>query len=348
MSAPPPHAVGPTGPGLAEWEGEDVGVAEIAARLGPLREQATGGLSQALASVLNLIAWAPEPDEGAREEELIEGLADHQPSRVVIVSPDARGGGGGIRAHVETRCSTVGSGGGVCVELIRLALGAEVIPHAASAVVPLLRSDLPTYLWWPAEPDAGSAAFRGLAELSDRMLTEAGRTAPGPQAARALAAHVAERISRVTDLAWAAITPWRQLTVQMLDPAGLARLQEGPSTLLAMHCGTEPTLEALLYAGWLREVVGDALTVRTQPADEGEDAVAAIELVGPTGARLRVDRIFASNAATVTTSVDGEARRRTLPLPHRDRGALLAGELEYQGRDRAFERAVARAAELTR
>ena len=96
--------------------------------------------------MLNLVALGPGVEDGDREEQMIEGLADHHPSRVVIVSPGA--GDGRISAHVEARADTAGA----CVELIRLELGPEILPHAASAVVPLLRSDLPTYLWWPAAP----------------------------------------------------------------------------------------------------------------------------------------------------------------------------------------------------
>ena len=70
----------------------------------------------------------------------------------------------------------------------------------------------------------------------------------------------------------------------------------------------------------------------------------AVEVAGPTGRRLRVERLAGREAATVTvTEADGTVRDRTLPLPDPDRARLLAGELEIQRRDRAFERALARA-----
>jgi hypothetical protein len=43
-------------------------------------------------------------------------------------------------------------------------------------------------------------------------------------------------------------------------------------------------------------------------------------------------------AAVCVTEPDGAERRRVLPLPSPERARLLAGELELQRRDRAFER----------
>jgi hypothetical protein len=72
--------------------------------------------------------------------------------------------------------------------------------------------------------------------------------------------------------------------------------------------------------------------------------VLAVEIAGPTSRHLSVERLPGRDAATVTvTEPDGAVRRRTLPLPDHDRARLLAGELEIQRRDRAFERALARA-----
>jgi hypothetical protein len=54
-----------------------------------------------------------------------------------------------------------------------------------------------------------------------------------------------------------------------------------------------------------------------------------------------VERIEGRPAAAVcVTEPDGGPRRRVLPLPQLDRTRLLAGELELQRRDRAFERAL--------
>ena len=132
-------------------------IAEVADRLAEQRRPPDGGMPFTLSGVLNLVAYAPSRPSSARCSEVIERLADHQPSRaIVLVSWSA--GGEGIDATVSTSCRLAGGPAGVAVELVVLTLRGEARGGAASASVPLLRSELPTVLWWPGAPDASPAA----------------------------------------------------------------------------------------------------------------------------------------------------------------------------------------------
>jgi len=337
-------------PGVREdWDGTGIGIPQVIDRLAVQRRPPDGGMPFTMAGVLNLVAYATDPTEVAEMSRVIEGLADHQPSRAVLLTTDPAGSG--IDATVSTSCRLGADNTGVAVEMVVLTLHGDAAGGAASATVPLLRADLPTVLWWPGPPDAsGDGVLDRLAGVVDRVVTESGR-APGAEGVRALSSWVPGAPASVTDLAWARITAWRQLIAQMIDERSLATLREGSPTVLVAHGGPEPDTGTLLLAGWLRDVVGDGLTVRlaSRPADDGEDGPVAVELDGgATGRRLTIERLAGRAAAAVcVTEPDGAARRRVLPLPGSDRARLLAGELEMQRRDRPFERALAGAAEVT-
>lgn len=320
-----------------EWDGHVGSVAELAARLGQLHHR-PDGRPLPVAGVLNLIA-VPRAEEAGEVEALIESLADHQPSRAVVVA--LAGDGEGIDAHLEARAQILSGSTTVLVELVRLTLHGAAARGAASAVVPLLRSDLPTFLWWPGCPDPGDPVLASLAENTDRVVTEAGRSADGGYAIRCLDATLRGGGPALTDLSWAAITPWRQLVTQLVDAANAQRLRDG-SVAEIWHGGDTPTAEALLLAGWLRDALGERLMVELhgRPDVAGRGLV-ELHLEAAAGRRLSLEAIpdRASVAVSVSTPLR-RGRRRVLPLPVRDRGALLAGELEIQRRDRPFERAV--------
>ena len=104
---------------------------------------------------------------------MIESLADHQPSRAIIVERD--GDGDGIDAHVEARAQLMGSTRTPSrVELVHLRLHGAAAEGAASAVRALLRADLPVYVWWPDLPEPDDPVFVELAGRADRLIAEAG------------------------------------------------------------------------------------------------------------------------------------------------------------------------------
>lgn len=327
-----------TGP-AASWEGRNVTVAEVTRRLAELRCRVCGATPHGRATLLNLVVWAPSDADAEEAFALARGLVG--PSRVVVVSPGGAGEGIRARAVVHAAPSAI-AGVTVCEELVRIDLGGTVAAHAASVVLPLTRGDLPTFLWWPCAPRPDLACYRDLVGLVDRLVLESARTAAGPEAVRLLAAEIGERAAAVTDLAWAAVTPWRQLIAQMLTPPRVAALRTGPSRATVRHPAGPPPLETLLLGGWLLDAIGGKLTVVPTQAGHGVPPVAGIELTGPEGRTLRADRVEGSASCTVRVVDEPGAapRRRTLPLRLLDRAGLIAGELELQGHDASFERAV--------
>ena len=338
--APPVSSAAPVGPDA--WDGIGVSIAEVEDQLAEQRRPPGGGIPFSLSGVLNLVAYAPTVDELGPMQEVIEGLADHQASRTIMIVESAEGSG--MDASVSTSCRLMEDHPTMALELVVLTIRGETREGEASAAMPLLRSELPTVLWWPGPPDtAAGSSLAALAGLADRVVTEAGRAHDAAAALRALAGWApGEEGPAVTDLAWAAITPWRQLIVQVLDPESLSAVRPGAQVVI-VHSAPDPDVTTLLMAGWLRDLLGPAAGVELRPRDAARSGgLLAVEIEGSTGRRLHVERLPGRDAATVTVNEpDGTVRARTLPLPDPHRARLLAGELEIQRRDRVFERALA-------
>lgn len=325
---------------LDDWDGRDVHVAEVLDTLRRLRSPVPDAPPMTLASVLNLVAFAPDPECLPVMEDLIQRMADHQPSRAVLVAADAHGAG--IDAQVGISCRLAGEDTSVAVELVTLTLRGRARHGAGSAVVPLMRSDLPTFLWWPLAPvEREGGVLRALLGLAERVVCEAGRDGEAARGVRALERLAVNPGPAPTDLAWAAITPWRQLVSQVVDRPALAVLRGAPALATIAHGGDAPTVEALLAAGWLRDAIGAGLMVELHARPGVEDALVAIALEGAGGRQLCIERLFGREVAAVLVhEPGGETRRRVLPLPRPERATLLAGELELQRPDRPFERAL--------
>lgn len=332
-------------PPTASWDGHGVSIAQVLDRLAAQRRTGYGPPLN-LAGVLNLVVPVPAGEDVEAMRAVIEGLADHQPSRaVLLVESDA---GEGIDAAVSTSCRWSGGAASVCVEMVVLALHGEGRAGDASAIRPLLRSDLPTVLWWPGPPDPSpDGPLARLAPLADRIVTESGRDAAGAEALTRLARWAPGVDAAVTDLAWAAITPWRQLLAQMIDLGEMAHPDAGPVRAIVSHPAAGATAEALLLAGWLSDLAGPRLDL-TMNVAPGDAAVLGVDIdLTARERRIAINRMPGRQAATVCVTQPGrDGADRALTLPVSDRSRLLAGELELQRRDTAFERALTSAAEV--
>lgn len=327
-----------TRPPSWSWDGAGVSIPQVVDRLA--RQRRHSDLPPlSLSGVLNLIVHVPDRAERDEMRAVIQALADHQPSRAVLLLEDPEGEG--IDATVTTACRFAGGNVVVGVQVVSLELHGEGREGDASAIQPLLRSDLPTVLWWPGAPVADGPLAR-LAPLADRIVTESGRARRGVDALASLADWVPRTPGAVTDLAWAAITPWRQLVAQMLPEADLRPDGEGAVRAVISHPGPCASAEALLLAGWLRDRMGPRLEVAMLQRD-GATPVLGVRMKLAGGRRVSAERMPDRQAASVTM---GDSPPRAMPLPGMDRARLLAGELELQRRDAAFERALPRAAEV--
>lgn len=332
----------------ARWSAWDVTVDDIQTALVHNRRPAAGGHPRTLAGVLNLVGLASDHGESRDMAALIDEMGRHRPSRTVLVH--LSGACQAMNGTVVSDYRPMPGGSEVVMELVELEIPADRAPGLPSVVGPLLRRDLPTVLWIPRGPEIDGPGV-SLDPLVDRLVTEAGQDASGPaDALRRLHQKIAAGGLAATDLAWGALTPWRQLLAHVIDADALVRIRESGAAVTVHHGGAAPSAEALLMAGWLRGRTGARAQVRCEPDPEGRRTpLTRVTAVGTaSGRRLDVvaqpDR---AGALVTVTEADGTARERMLPLPTPNRPRLLAGELELVRRDRVFEAALAAAVEVT-
>jgi glucose-6-phosphate dehydrogenase assembly protein OpcA len=125
------------------------------------------------------------------------------------------------------------------------------------AVLPLILTDVPSFLWWTQGNPFRHPVLGGLEPAVDRLIIDSlSFAAPEPDLA-AVAAAMGDPAFRpvISDLSWARLAPWRYQTAQIFDPvARRSYLSRIVSARLNYFAGT-PML-AWLFGGWLAARLG--------------------------------------------------------------------------------------------
>src|SRR5205814_442070 len=90
-----------------------------------------------------------------------------------------------------------------------------------SAVLPLLVSDLPVYLWWRAVPPLADKVFTRLVEMANRVIIDSAIFADphGDLVSLAVLLRDRPKWTAISDLNWSRLTTWRQLIAGFYDVA---------------------------------------------------------------------------------------------------------------------------------
>ncbi|MGZ6777230.1 MAG: glucose-6-phosphate dehydrogenase assembly protein OpcA [Mycobacteriales bacterium] len=278
-----------------------------------------GSVSSGLA--LTLVAVVDEKLVAEAEQAATHAAAQH-PCRLLIVvrrrpdAPDPR-----LDAEVSVG-GRLGPGEAVVMRMYgRLAL------HAESVVLPLLAPDAPVVTWWFGEPPT-LVAHDPLGVIAGRRITDCA-AADDPLAA--LRGRAEDFAPGDTDLAWTRTTLWRSLCASAYDSL------EGPVRSVSVAGEARNPSRALL-AGWLSRRLGVEVVL--------EDTAGP----GVTGVELSVGeeqvRITRTDGRTATLSRSGQPDR-SMPLPRRELGELLAEELRRLDADETYAEALATATGAT-
>jgi glucose-6-phosphate dehydrogenase assembly protein OpcA len=272
-----------------------------------------GSVSSGLA--LTLVAVVDEKLVAEAEQAATRAAAQH-PCRLIIVvrrrpdAPDPR-----LDAEVSVG-GRLGPGEAIVMRMYgRLAL------HAESVVLPLLAPDAPVVTWWFGEPPH-LIGHDPLGVVAARRITDSS-AAPDPVAA--LAARAGDYAPGDTDLAWTRTTLWRSLCASAFD--SLHGEVHG-----ATVTGEAANPSRALLAGWLHARLGVDVTLQDSKGP------------GVTGVQLQVGAdtvtISRDDGRTATLSRTGQPDR-SMPLPRRDLGDLLAEELRRLDADESYADALA-------
>src|SRR5256885_14219462 len=137
-------------------------------------EDESGGVVRA--SILNLIIFTPDPSESSEVDDIVIDVTASHPCRVIALVAD-RTAESKLTAEVTSRCTLpTPTSKQVCCEQVTITASEDHLDEAPSAIVPLLISDLPVYLWWRAEPKGEDKELYGwLADIADRVVIDSAK-----------------------------------------------------------------------------------------------------------------------------------------------------------------------------
>ena len=382
MNASPPGGAGVSAPLLGEefmllgprgsrafdaagLESEIRSMWRTASAEGPARGQAVYR-----AALANLVVPLDAPGSKQLSSVLVE-VTRRYPSRLVLIETGSGAPAGPLQARVTALCHLrAGGSGAVCSEQIVLQPGPGAEPLVPSAVRSILVGELPVVLL-DAHPGAPGPWRDELWRAADLSL---GDSALGddPEAALLLWDRIArDDTSCIHDLAWARLTPWREILAELFDEPGLAAsldtLAEMEIHFGAGPSGEGPSAPALLLAGWLaarlgmtpEDREGEALRLRSargsvrflfrREAKDASRTVSKVRLRAAPPRPLSLEIAHRGRDPRAAVRVDDPvAGRREVPFHYREFAACIVGEIHRHEPNPALLEAVAAARGLGR
>lgn len=345
------------------------------------------------ALTLNLVACATEPQLAERISALAHDLMASHPNRTILAFCRPAADEPQIDAWVQANCLLTAPGvPQVCGEQITIDARGAATAQVASLILALLAPDLPVALWLPGAAPFDEPLLPRLVGVLDRLIVdsrELNEPAHGLVQMAAfehdpgLPAGSARRVA-LSDLGWAALTPWRELTAQFFDTRPLLphlrRIDHVAIDYIPAPGPPNPAA-GLLVAGWLASclawtpledavhVVGDTVQLQLRRPALGDDpdasrpvTITITAIGGATGAppglatlRLQardgvsadflVERVNSAGHVLTTAMVAGhQPVRRLARCTEPALVDLLAAELRLLSRDRTFSAALHMAA----
>ncbi len=256
------------------WAGKSVRIENVEEELSRLWKMSadnmrTGQNTNVRTSVLNLVICAPDIDSAKRASALLRDLSSTHLARVaVLILDNSNTAPSAIFSWVTLRCFSVLSDlMRHCFEQTTILATGSAVRSIANIIQPLLKPDLPSYLWWVGDPPSDDTVFSNLIELSSRVIVDSTSFFNPEQDIHTLALiRQATPECALSDLNWGRITPWRQLIVQFFDIPAYRPYLDGVTAIEIEHAAAPlatPTRSeqgdvspnpacALLLAGWLK------------------------------------------------------------------------------------------------
>jgi glucose-6-phosphate dehydrogenase assembly protein OpcA len=274
--------------------------------------RAAGAVTSGLA--LTLVVVVDEKRVAEAEEAATQAASMH-PFRLLVV----------VRRALETESrldAEVLVGGRLGPgEAVVMRMYGRLTLHAESVALPLFAPDTPVVTWWHGVPPE-KIAFDPLGVYADRRITDCAQ-AEDPIAA--LRARAEDYAPGDTDLAWTRTTGWRSLLAAAIDP------MQGEAKRISVSA-EQGNPSAPLLAGWL----GRRLDVKVAQRASNGPGITGVK-IGMSG----VEEVSLSRKDGRTATLHGAGTvDRTLPLPRRELGDLLAEELRRLTRDEPYASAL--------
>ena len=356
-------------------------VAVVEKQLAELWAETTARLDDESKTVLrsrvaNLLVVFSNEDALSEVTEWIESLTAAHPGRVLLVMGARDADDHDIEVGVTSLCQTDKRTGvrRLCGEQVTLKAHGKFVVELPSAAVPLLVSDLLTFVYWRDVLNPSDEVFKKLLVPADRLVIDSLEFSDSvSELARAndLFQQDALRNVGISDLNWERLTLWRALLADFYDVPEYQASLDRIDSVRVEYVGTEPpTLlppQALLIVAWLATRLG--WTLAATNSDRSFTFVAADRTISvelnrvPAGARLpgRLVRVelsagvasFVVARSEDNTHILAEARiqsnvkrGRVMRVRNRSLAQLLSREMEILANDRIYQDAIAMVAQM--
>ncbi|MEO7971151.1 MAG: glucose-6-phosphate dehydrogenase assembly protein OpcA [bacterium] len=337
------------------------------------------------ARAANLLVYVSDDKSLEEVHQLLQELTTVHPSRVLTMFGEHDAPDNDIEMFVSALSQKEKLGGQkrLCCEEVTLKAQGSFVAELPSAALPLLVSDLPTFLWWRGEVDSSQKVFRSLLHASDRLIVDSVEFAK--PLGELLAMNTIfqkdyETEVGISDLNWARLTSWRGLLADFYDvPEYRAALEEIDNVCISYVAPqadeTAIAPQALLLAGWLASRLQWAIKDKpdTQESERmllefsnQRSGIVKVELrrVKAVGinlgrlARVELQSQADGSAFKVERSADLQRvlteaqlgtsvnRGRVLPVRNRSTAQLLSREMEILCNDQIYEEAIGMAAKM--
>lgn len=332
--------------------------------------EATEGHTPLHTNILTLVIVARGAAELRLAHATLDELAEHLPSRVIVV--DIRAAGGQIEAELSAHCLLHRSEHPMCYDVVEIHAPSDQLQALPSLLEPVQMPDVPVFLWWVGEVNFASREFNRVTMLAERVMIDSSSYDDASAALLAYARYmrVNDSSCTITDLNWARSTSWRELIAQSFDNP-MTRPLLGALQHIEVDFDPVAEAQALLLVGWLgsrlgwtahaarrsgstlsltaRAASGMAINMdlnRQSSAGIGLRAVRLLATRGQEGTRITVRRRTAE-LATVSIETAGMPRQERVVHDARPRQSdLIGSELLIHSRERVFEDALGCAAEF--
>jgi glucose-6-phosphate dehydrogenase assembly protein OpcA len=350
-------------------------------------DTAEGDVAVLRARVSNLLVFVANDELLDEVHQMILEVTAVHPSRVLMMHGARELPDRDIEMAVESFCQTDKRTGAkrLCCEEVTLSAQGSFVSELPSAALPLLVSDLSTFLWWRDVAQANDKVFASLLRAADRLVIDSAEFADTERdllEINKLFAGRGRSSVGISDLNWARLTFWRGLLADFYDvPAYHGWLDEIDSVRID-YVGPERAPEtmapqALLISGWLASRLEWEVEPEAQNEENSEitsfncrskhDRNIKLELhrvergERKPGRLVRVELRSDSETPvsfTVVRSADnlhllsetklgGDTHRgRVLPVRNRSAAQLLSRELEILCNDQIYQEAVELAARM--
>ena len=174
------------------------------------------------ASVLTLLAFVENEEDGRETFDLISHVIAQNPCRAILMIAEPREQPEGLSAWISAQCHLPPSGARqVCCEQIYLRARGEAVSGLDNVILPLIIPELPVYLWWRAGRFAPPSFLDEVLRVTNRVLVDSGRFEEPETDLATLARQVGRfrdaKGTAFSDLNWARLTPCRELIAQSFD-----------------------------------------------------------------------------------------------------------------------------------